>query len=270
MDRRPIGVFDSGLGGLTAVSVLRELMPEENIIYFGDTARMPYGKKTVAQLRRMARQDMELLKSFDVKVILAACGTVSSTASDVLASFDVKVFNVVDAAVEKAAETQGDLPLGIIATEASIKSGVFKRKIAALCPDRELIDIACQDFVKLIESGHTKADDEAVRSSVEGYLKPMKERVVSALLLGCTHFGYLSEAISGYLGENVQLISASECAAEKLRDHLVLHDMTGGEGIIQYITSGDKAQFAALASGLLHESVEDKTKEILPMEVENL
>ena len=267
MDNRPVGIFDSGLGGLTAVSALRELLPDENIIYFGDTARMPYGTKSVLQLRCMAQQDMELLEARNVKAILAACGTVSSTASDILAAFRLKVFNVVDAAVEAVAKTEGNAPIGVIATDASIKSGVFKRKIEALCPDREVIALPCQDFVKLIESGHTGEDDIEVIKSVEGYLRPMKEKGVAALLLGCTHFGYLSAPISAYLGENVRLVSASHCAALSMRDYLVSHGMTGGGGSTQYITSGDKAQFAELASRLLGESVEDKTAEIDFMEV---
>ena len=270
MDLRPVGIFDSGLGGLTALSALRELLPEENIIYFGDTARMPYGTKTVPQLRCMARQDMELLEAHGVKAIIAACGTVSSTASDVLSAFRVKTFNVVDAAVEKTAMTEGDAPLGVIATERSIQSGVFKKKLAALCPDREIVDIACQDFVKLIESGHTELGDALVRKTVEGYLAPMKEKGVSALLLGCTHFGYLSDAIEEYLGKSAKLISASQCAAEKVRDYLVSRSMTGGNGSVQYMTSGDKAQFAALASRLLKEDIADATKQTDPMEVREI
>ena len=194
MDHRPIGIFDSGLGGLTALAVLHRLLPNEKIIYFGDTARVPYGTKSIAELRIMAQQNLELLDGYGVKAILAACGTVSSIAPDVLKEYPLPVFNVVDAPVGEIAKLKDDAPIGIIATQASIRSCVFEKKVAAVCPGREIIPVACQDFVRLIESGHTDSDDEEVRKSVRGYLEPMKRRGVGTLLLGCTHFGFLADA----------------------------------------------------------------------------
>lgn len=269
MDNRPIGVFDSGLGGLTAVQALRELLPDENIIYFGDTARMPYGTKTVKQLRQMARQDMELLASKGVKAIIAACGTVSSTAADVLSAFHLPVFNVVDASVRAMAEAEGG-PLGVIATRASIESGVFKRRITQLAPEKKVIALPCQSFVELIESGHSRADDPAVQSCVAESLEPLREQGISALLLGCTHFGYLSEAISAYLGEDVRLVSASYCAAKSMSSYLKARAMTGGTGRVQYCTSGSGEEFAMHASRLLGRNVSALVSEVSPMEVDNI
>ena len=268
MDNRPIGVFDSGLGGLTAVQALRELLPDENIIYFGDTARMPYGVKSVKALRQMSQQDMDFLASLGVKAIIAACGTVSSTAADVLSAFHLPVFNVVDSSVHAMASIEGSAPLGIIATNASIKSRVFKNRIAHKCPGRAVIAVPCQDFVELIESGHSAANDPLVRKSVAKNLTPMAENGVCALLLGCTHFGYLSQAIHNYLGKDVKLVSASHCAAESLKKYLTAQKMTGGSGQTVYYTSGSAEEFTQRASRLLGYSIAGQVRSISPMEVD--
>jgi len=270
MDNRPIGVFDSGLGGLTAVQALRELLPDENIIYFGDTARMPYGTKTVKALRQMALQDMELLASRDVKAIIAACGTVSSTAADVLSSFHLPVFNVVDASVRAMAEIEGSGPLGVIATRASIESGVFKRRITQLAPEKKVIAVPCQSFVELIESGHSAPDDPMVQDCVAQSLEPLRQQGISALLLGCTHFGYLSEAIRAYLGDEVKLVSASWCAAKSMSSYLKARAMTGGTGRVQYCTSGSAQEFSQRASQLMGRNISGLVSAVSPMEVENI
>ena len=270
MDNRPIGVFDSGLGGLTAVQALRELLPDENIIYFGDTARMPYGTKSVKALRQMALQDMELLADRGVKAIIAACGTVSSTAADVLSAFRLPVFNVVDASVRAMAEIEGSGPLGVIATRASIESGVFKRRISQLAPEKKVIALPCQSFVELIESGHSEARDPLVQKCVAESLEPLKDRGISALLLGCTHFGYLDEAIKAYLGDGVKLVSASHCAARSMSSYLKARAMTGGSGRVSYLTSGSGDEFARRASDLMGRNISALVSCVSPMEVDNL
>jgi len=247
MDNRPIGVFDSGLGGLTAVKALRELMPHENIIYFADSARVPYGPRPVAQLRKMAQQDMELVASFGVKAMIAACGTVSSNAADMLRDFAVPVFGVLEPGIAALCATEGDSPLGIIATEASIRSGAFVKAAQTLCPGREIIGIPCPDFVTLIESGHSGEEDELLCEAVARYLKPLKEAGAAALLLGCTHYGIIAKAIENYLGKDVRLVSAARSAAEELCAHITRNDLSGGEGRTEYYTSGCKEAFDAAA-----------------------
>lgn len=266
MDNRPIGIFDSGLGGLTAVQALRRLLPDENIIYFGDTGRNPYGIKTPAQLRHMTGQDMEFLASKGVKAIIAACGTVSSTAADVMAAFRLPVFNVVDPAVAAMAKEEGTL--GIIATAASIENGALKRKLSALCPGRSIVAAPCQDFVRLIEAGQTSPEDGEVMAVVRECMEPLRAAGASSVLLGCTHFGYLNRAILAYMGDDTRLISASYCAAERLRDHLISNSLTGGSGRDEYYTSGDAATFAALASRLMGRDVSERVRHIPPMEVD--
>lgn len=255
MDNRPVGIFDSGLGGLSALRVLRQLLPGENIVYFGDTGRNPYGVRSPEELRRMAREDMELAASFGAKAIIAACGTVSSTAPDVLAAFRLPVFNVIDASVAALAAVPGDAPLGVIATSASIKNGAFKRRLTALCPGREIVDGACQDFVRLIEQGHTDEHDPQLVAAVEEYLAPLKARGVCALLLGCTHFDFAEHAIRNYIGREVRIVSASGCTAQSMCDYLRAHDLTGAGGATEYYTSGSAESFAANAGALLDEEL---------------
>ena len=184
MDNRPIGVFDSGFGGLTAVRTIRQLLPEENIIYFADSGRAPYGGRSREELAVMALQDMEFLLGHNVKAIVAACGTVSSNVPRLLENCPVRTFGVVKSAARAMAEAAGDAPIGIIATEASIRSGSFKREIEALGVKREIVCCPCPDFVPLIESGHTRSDDPTVCEAVARYLEPMRRAGISALLLG--------------------------------------------------------------------------------------
>lgn len=267
MDNRAIGIFDSGLGGLTALSALRQLMPGENIIYFADSARVPYGAKSREELLIMARQDLELMSSLSVKLIIAACGTVSSNASRILESFPVPAIGVLKPGIRDMSRIPGDAPLGIIATEASIRTGAFRRELERLCPGREIIDLPCPRFVPLIESGHTGADDPELREAVEHSLAPAKEAGIAALLLGCTHYGIIAPAIEAFLGPEVELVSASESAARAACQWLEQRDLAGGSGETFYYTSGDAEEFSAAASRLL--GLEVRAEHLPPMEIKS-
>lgn len=266
MDNRAIGVFDSGYGGLTAVRALRELLPDENIIYFGDSARAPYGPRPVEQLRLMARQDLQLLQKRDVKAILAACGTVSSNAADILDSFPVKAMGVLKAGIEAMSKAEGDGTLAVIATEASIRSGAFQRELEKLCPGREIIALPCPEFVPLIEAGHYLPTDPWVIDAVERSLKPLKERKPDALLLGCTHFGLIGEAISQYL-QGVELVSAAGCAAMQMRDYIVENNLCGQGGTLSCLTSGDALEFDRSAPVFLGQKENVQAVQLPVMEV---
>ena len=267
MDNRPIGVFDSGLGGLTAVKALHQLMPEENIIYFGDTGRMPYGPRSVEQLRRMARQDLAFVGSFGVKAVIAACGTVSSNAGDILESYPLPVVGVLKAGVNALARTGGRECAAVIATQASIDSGSFARAFAEAAPGRPLVSVACPALVPLIESGHTAPDDQALLAALEEYLGPIKQAGVSALLLGCTHYGIIEDAIRSVLGPEAALVCASESAARELQAVLTENQLTGGEGREEYYTSGSVEAFTAAASAFLGREIEGRVRQAPLMEV---
>lgn len=249
MDNRPIGVFDSGLGGLTAVRELRRILPDENIIYFGDTGRMPYGGRPRGQMRMIARQNIAFAESFGVKTILAACGTISSNAPDILAQNATKTVGVLTPGAGMLAAS-GRKKLGVIATKTSIESGAFQAEIGRLAPDAELKALACPEFVPMIESGHYLPSDPMVQEVVARSLGPL--RGVGALLLGCTHYGLIAEAISAYLGGDVILVGAADSAAQCLEKYLRENDMLASRGGSEsYYTSGSTADFEALAPLML-------------------
>lgn len=200
MDRRPIGVFDSGLGGLTAVRELARLMPEEDLIYFGDTGRVPYGGRSQDTITTYARQDVRFLRSFDPKAIVIACGTVSTIALDVLRrENDIPVFGVVGPAVRAAARLAKDGPVGLIGTKATIRSGAYERALARLRSELQVCSEACPLFVPLVETGDS-APASVIETVAAEYLAPMKGAGVDTLILGCTHypcFGRLSAPVWG-------------------------------------------------------------------------
>ena len=266
MDNRAIGFFDSGLGGLTAVRALQKMLPDENIIYFGDTARMPYGARPAGMLRRMARQDLDFVAAQGVKCILAACGTVSSTAPDVLGAYPVKTFNVLESTVRETAKHAGK-PVGVIATAACIESGAFQKALAAACPGTEICAVACPAFVPLIESGRFDPGDEALQSAVAEYLAPIRDAGAATLILGCTHYGLIEEAIRRFLGEEVLLVEAAQCAARELADWLLSGGLAGGAGEELYLTSGSAEAFGALSSVFLGRELRGEVLHVPEMEV---
>jgi len=264
MDGRAIGVFDSGLGGLTAARVLEEILPYENLIYFGDTANMPYGPRTREDLVRLAVSNTEFLLEKDVKAIVVACGTVSSNAMDVLRQrFDLPFFGVIDAAAIAAAEATETGRVGVIATEASIRSGAYRRALVDMDRNIRVFDTACPSFVPLVESGHTAADDSLVRAAVEKELWELRRFEPDTLILGCTHFPLLEEAIRDFMGRDVQLISCGGEAALSLGEYLHRENMLNNAkkaGVRRYFTSGDTGSFSRQAAAFLGHGVEAESR----------
>lgn len=264
MNNKAIGVFDSGLGGLTAVRVLRKLMPEENIIYFGDTGRMPYGGRPVGEIRQIARQNVEFMEDKGVKAIIAACGTISSNAQDILAANATKIIGVLTPGAKELAET-GCKRLGVIATATSIASGSFKREIQRFAPDAEVTEIPCPEFVPLIESGHFEKTDALVQDVVARTLPLLKEKKVEAVLLGCTHYGIIAEAISDYLGSEVILVGAADASARAMCAYLTENDMLAENNENEsYYTSSSVSDFEKLAPIMLGYEMKDKARFVEP------
>ena len=248
MDSRPIGIFDSGLGGLTALRELRRFLPDENIVYFADSGRMPYGEKTKEQLRCMAEQNYSFVSSFGVKAILVACGTMSSTCGDLLEAWPIPTVGVLHASADWMRRLEGNGPIAVIATEASIRSGSYQKTLKAACPNREIKAISCPDFVPLIESGHIDPQDPLLKDAVSRYLHPLREVHAEALLLGCTHYGIIETAIRQFLGPEIVLVSAAESGAAALCSRLLKENRTGGRGRTAYYTSGKAQDFSAAAA----------------------
>lgn len=263
-NNRPIGVFDSGLGGLTAMTELKKLLPDENFIYFGDSARIPYGTKSPEVITRFALQDMRFLASEGVKAILVACGSVSSNCLPVLrAEFGKPLFGVVEAAAEAAAKTAKakNGRIAVLGTSATVHSNAFPKALSAL-GSFEIMSVACPMFVPLVENGHTNADDVAATAIAESYLAPIAEFKPDAVILGCTHYPLLSDVISKFLGDSV-LISSGKEAAKALAYELKSLSLLGsGGGKTVYCTSDDPALFVNGAKPFLGIEIDEEVRRI--------
>lgn len=249
MDNRPIGVFDSGLGGLTAVRELRELLPHEDIIYFGDTGRVPYGGRGNATITRYALQDAALLLSRNVKAVVSACGTVSSVAGELLAEHcPCPYIEVVTPAARRAAELSVSGKIGVIATRATIASGKYQQAIASMLPTATVTAIACPIFVPLVEEGHYSHNDELVRAAVQLYLGAMRRAGVDTLILGCTHYPLLAEAIAIYMGNEVVLVDSGKEAAKATAELLTKVELLAetGEGSCSYMVTDAPQNFESI------------------------
>ena len=253
MDNRPIGVFDSGLGGLTAVRELERLLPGERIVYFGDTGRVPYGTRGAEVIRRYAAEDCDFLEKNDVKMIIAACGTVSSVAAHIIHSRNVPCVDVVEPTARAAVAATRNNKIGIIGTAATVHSGSYAMVIECLLPEAEVYSQECPMLVPLVENGWIAEDDMIARLAVERYLAPLKEQGIDTLILGCTHFPLLVPHIAAYMGEDVALISAGAAAAgacaEQLKSSDSLRD--DGEGKTEFYVSDKGQNFVKVAKTFL-------------------
>lgn len=226
MNNNAIGVFDSGLGGLTCLKELNKLIPNENVIYFGDTARLPYGTRSRETILEYAHQDIAFVKSKNVKMIIAACGTVSSVlGSGKTADGDVPFTGVLLPAAQAACGMTRNGKVGVIGTEATIKSGSYGKAIRGIRPDVSVIGAACPLFVPLVENGFTARDNKVAQLVAEQYLAPIKKEGVDTLILGCTHYPILRDVISDYMGDSVTLISSGEEAAKYAYKMLMSREM---------------------------------------------
>ena len=221
MDNRPIGVFDSGLGGLTGVRELRRRLPHENIVYFGDTGRVPYGSRSPETILQYARQDIAFLLSKDVKCIMAACGTVSSTYPAAEAEkLPVPYLGVVDAAAREAAFSTRNRRIGVIGTAATIRSRSYEALLRRLVPGVEITARPCPLFVPLVEAGyvdHSAPDkQEITKLVIAQYLTEIRDAGVDTLILGCTHYPLIKTMIGEFMGRNVVLVDPAKTAAHHL------------------------------------------------------
>ena len=223
-DNRAIGVFDSGLGGLTVAREIIKLMPNENIVYFGDTGRVPYGTKGRDTIRKYALQDERFLLSHNVKMIVAACGTVSSVAADTAEQLPVPFVEVVSHSVKAAVNATQNGRIGILATSATIASGAHKKQILEMLPSAKVVESSGTMLVPLVEEGWTKKDDIVATETLKRYLSPMINAGIDTLILGCTHFPVLSGAISNVLGDGVTLVNMGVSTAEAIKEMLYNSD----------------------------------------------
>ena len=268
MDNRAIGVFDSGLGGLTVLNELAKLLPCENIVYFGDTGRIPYGTRSRETIIKYAEQDMDFLIRHNVKCIIAACGTVSTVLlPEVYGKYNVLYTGVVEHAVRAAVSVNNKehLHIGVIATSAAIKSGTYERIVHEHNSEAKVFVKACPLFVPLVENGYTARDNEIAILTAREYLQPLCEKEIDALIMGCTHFPILKDIIQDIMGENVTLIDPGFETARYMANKLKELNMLSGnkeKGKYNFFLSDSTELFIENAKIFLGEKITGKYEQI--------
>ncbi len=255
---KTVGIFDSGLGGLTAAAEFEKVFPSKKYIYFGDTARVPYGTKSAETIRRYATQDCNFLISKSSSVIIAACGTVSANAIEALRqNFSVPVIGVVEPAADKAVEiaSGGNGKVVVLGTSATVASGAYEKAIKRADKDISVVSVACPMFVPLVENGYTKG--QAARLFAEEYLHGLVDFGADAVVLGCTHYPHMSEVIADILKNSVLINSGREAvdAAAKL-----IGAYNVAEGEPEFYVSDAPESFARFAGTFLGRNVEQNAK----------
>ncbi len=258
----PIGIFDSGLGGLTVARAIIDQLPGESIIYVGDNARGPYGPRPLAEVRSFALEIMDELVEAGVKAIVIACNTASSaTLRDARERYEIPVLEVIQPAVRRAVSATHSGRVGVIGTVATIDSGAYLDSFAA-APQLSITSVACPEFVEFVERGETSG--AAVTNIAREYLQPLIDEDVDTLVLGCTHYPLLTGVISYVMGDKVTLVSSAEETAKDLYRTLVEKDLlnVSGKPTYKFIATGDTDSFSKLARRFLGPEVKSVEGEI--------
>lgn len=253
VDPRPIGVFDSGVGGLTVARAIFDLLPGEPILYVGDNGRFPYGPRPLEEIRSFALEIAEYLVDRDVKMLVVACNSIEVAAiEDVARAHGVPVVGVIDPGVRAAVHVTRNHRIGLIGTEATVASGAYVRAIARTGAEVRLFSAACPIFVEHVEAGDTSSD--TLLGAAREYLEPLEEEGIDTLILGCTHYPMLSGLIQVVMGEDVVLVSSAEETAKDVYATLRSSSLLGGgraETQNEFLTTGDPATFRSVAQHFL-------------------
>ncbi len=264
-DRRPIGVFDSGLGGLTVVRALLDLVPGADVVYFGDTGRFPYGPKPADEVMKYSLEIVDLLLEHDVRMIVVACNSAAAAALEYLRDrLDIPVVGVIEPGLRAARQVTRTGRVGVIGTVGTIASGAYQRTAARLDATAasgariELACAACPGFVEFVEQGDV--DSDQVHVLAERLLAPMQQACVDTLVLGCTHYPLLARTIADVMGPNVVLVSSAEETAFEVRAELGVPDRGRRDADaprrVKFMTSGDPMTFRDLGARFLGPEVE--------------
>ena len=248
----PIGIFDSGVGGLTVARAVMEQLPQESVIYMGDTAHGPYGPRPISQVRAFSQDIADKLVERGCKMLVIACNTATAAfLHDARERYDIPIVEVIRPAVRRAMSTTRNGKIGVIGTEGTIKSGAYQ-DLFALNPNVEAVAAACPDFVPFVERGITAC--RQILGVAEGYLAPLQAQGVDTLVLGCTHYPLLTGIIQLAMGENVSLVTSSEETTTDVMRLLTETDMLAPEGnqpVHSFESTGDPEVFAQLATRFL-------------------
>jgi glutamate racemase len=257
--KNPIGIFDSGIGGLTVVKQLSQLLPNEQLVYFGDTARVPYGTKSRRLVQQYALEDAHFLLQFDVKMIVIACNSASAAARELLQQkLDVPVLGVVAPGASAAVQTTSNKKIGVIGTSATISSSAYEREIKKNQSDLQVFGQPCPLLVPLVEEGWL--DDEVTTLAIRKYLSGLMKEQVDTLILGCTHYPVLEPAIQKIVGNNVTLIDSGKETAKAVKKLLSEKNMLHPgikEAPDQFYVSDIPAKFEEIGSAFLGKKLDN-------------
>lgn len=259
--RRPIGIFDSGVGGLTVARSVRKVLPLEDIIYFGDTARVPYGNKSKETIDRFSREIVDFLIGKKVKAVVIACNTASSFSQSFLQrKYDIPIMGVISPGVRKAVSISKNNKIGIIGTEATVSSGAYEKELSKRYgKEFKMFSASCPLFVPLVENRMTSG--EITTLAAEKYLTALKKNGIDTLILGCTHYPMLKKVISNVM-KGVHLVDSSEAVAEEVRNVLLLKGLASrpprGKGKMICYVSDAPGNFKKISGMFLKEEVDVK------------
>ena len=261
MNKSPIGVFDSGLGGLSTVRALKQILPNEDIVYFGDTGRVPYGTRSNETIETYTAQDIKFLQTFGCKMIVVACGTVSTVSAALIEKLKEPATGIAKPSARAAAAATKNNKIGIMGTSATINSGAFDREIHRYNEAINITSVACPLLVSLVEANWIDTDDEVTNAAVRRYLQPILENGADTIILGCTHFPLLAPIVQKIAGSGVTLIDSGLEEAKYVREVLQQKGIMNEEshcGTQKYFVSDKTQNFSTAASALLGEDISDK------------
>ena len=256
MDNRAIGIFDSGVGGLTVLAEIRKNLPYENIIYLGDTKNFPYGNKTKEQIIEFSIKNVEILIKQGVKVIVIACGTATSQSIEELQSkFEIPIIGIIEPTVQYI-QSQNYQEIGIIATQGTIRSGAWEKKLKEVIPEIKVTNKACPMLAEIAEEG--KAQSEQGRKVIKEYMEPFKKKNIDKIILGCTHYPIYKKIIREELGYEVELINTGVTVSKYLEKYLKDKDLENQEKRKNekiFLTKPEK-HFKKIAKNILDENLD--------------
>ncbi|WEV54114.1 glutamate racemase [Leuconostocaceae bacterium ESL0723] len=249
-NNQAIGMFDSGVGGLTVLKAAEQLLPHEQFIYVGDTARMPYGPRSAAEIVQYSNEIADfLVNQFNIKLLVIACNTATARALPTLQErLSIPVIGVIDAGAQAAAKASPAGKIGLIATKGTVDSKRYQEELADLAPQATVLAQAEPDFVKWVEAD--RFEDSSLQAAVDQHLAPLKDAAVDTLILGCTHFPLMADLIQAAVGPSVALIDAGKATAQFLKQYLAEHGLANQSqkvGASRLFTTGDLAAFETIA-----------------------
>ncbi|MBP7205257.1 MAG: glutamate racemase [Candidatus Cloacimonetes bacterium] len=247
--KKPIGIFDSGVGGLTVYKAIRSAFPEEDLIYFGDTARVPYGPKSRNTIIEYSVQNARFLLQKGIKILIVACNTSSAVAlSELTGLTGIPIIGVIAPGAEMAASLTKNQRIGVIGTEGTVRSAAYTEAIREIIPEAEVFSQACPLFVPLVEEGWL--EHPATRQVAHAYLDPYKDRNIDTLVLGCTHYPLLKKIIGEVVGPRINLVDSADAIAKYLRN-LLPEEYDGQAGTDKFFVSDNEDKFAQIAHRIL-------------------